>query len=42
MMKLRKLHKKRIRVVKIDNRNIVNQLLDIINNGVCDDRFKVK
>lgn len=32
-MKLRKLHKKRIRVVKIDNRNIVNQLLDIINNG---------
>lgn len=32
-MKIRKLHKKRIRVVKIDNRNIVNQLLDIINNG---------
>lgn len=32
-MKLRKLHRKRIRVVKIDNRNIVNQLLDIINNG---------
>lgn len=32
-MKLRKLHKKRIRTIKIDNRNIVNQLLDIINNG---------
>ena len=32
-MKIRKMHKKRIRVVKIDNRNIVNQLLDIINNG---------
>lgn len=32
-MKIRKLHRKRIRVVKIDNRNIVNQLLDIINNG---------
>ena len=33
MMKIRKLHKKRIRVVKIDNRSIINQLLDIINNG---------
>ena len=32
-MKIRKLHKKRIRVVKIDNRSIINQLLDIINNG---------
>lgn len=32
-MKIRKMHKKRIRVVKIDNRNIVNQLLNIINNG---------
>lgn len=32
-MKIMKIHKKRIRVVKIDNRNIINQLLDIINNG---------
>lgn len=32
-MKIIKIHKKRIRVVKIDNRNIINQLLDIINNG---------
>lgn len=32
-MKIRKLHKKRIRNIKIDNRSIINQLLDIINNG---------